>query len=224
MILPRDLASSSFLSLSLSDPVNHRFVAYTWTNSVGKHDEAMSILRAGMEANPSRSVSLSKFLLILIFIYSFLLTFAYAEAQELKKEYEDVRVTFDKLLVTLQTQLERLAAASPPTPPAAGQNGFTDAFGNGTGNGSGTTAGTQSTNTSFNSSSSFEHSGKPETTELTERKAEYGLAYIVYLRFARRTEGVKASRAVFGRARKDRWAPWEVYEAAGVYIIFFACM
>ena len=31
-----------------------RFMAYTWTNSVGKHDEAMSILKAGMEANPSR--------------------------------------------------------------------------------------------------------------------------------------------------------------------------
>ena len=195
-------------------------MAYTWTNSIGKHDEAMSILRAGMEANPSRSGSFPKRLPILIFIYSFILTFAYAEAQEIKKEYEDVHATFDKFLTTLQAQLERLAAASPSTPPAAGQNGFTDAFGNGTGNGSGTTAGIQSTNTSFNSSSSLEYSGKPETTEFTERKAEYGLAYVVYMRFARRTEGVKASRAVFGRARKDRWAPWEVYEASGVYTPF----
>ena len=31
-----------------------RFMAFTWTNSVGKYDEAMSILKAGMEANPSR--------------------------------------------------------------------------------------------------------------------------------------------------------------------------
>ena len=31
-----------------------RFMAYTWTNSIGKYDEAMSILKAGMEANPSR--------------------------------------------------------------------------------------------------------------------------------------------------------------------------
>ena len=30
------------------------FMAYTWTNSVGKHDEALSILKAGLEANPSR--------------------------------------------------------------------------------------------------------------------------------------------------------------------------
>ena len=34
-----------------------------------------------------------------------------------------------------------------------------------------------------------------------------GLPYIVYMRFARRTEGVNTSRAVFGRTRKDRWAP-----------------
>ena len=29
-----------------------------WTNTIGKHDEAMSILLAGIEANPFRSVSL----------------------------------------------------------------------------------------------------------------------------------------------------------------------
>lgn len=32
-------------------------MAYTWTNSVGKYDEAMSILRAGLEANPTRYVA-----------------------------------------------------------------------------------------------------------------------------------------------------------------------
>ena len=31
-----------------------QFMAHTWTTSVGKHDEAMSILKAGKEANPSR--------------------------------------------------------------------------------------------------------------------------------------------------------------------------
>jgi len=30
------------------------FMAYTWLNSVGKHDEALATLRAGLEANPSR--------------------------------------------------------------------------------------------------------------------------------------------------------------------------
>ena len=33
---------------------DNRFMAYTWMNSVGKHDEAISIIRAGLEANPCR--------------------------------------------------------------------------------------------------------------------------------------------------------------------------
>jgi len=44
----------ALLSLSLpSYPVNQRFVAYTWIKCVGKHDETISILRAGMADNPS---------------------------------------------------------------------------------------------------------------------------------------------------------------------------
>ena len=32
------------------------FMAYTWTSSVGRQDEAMSILKAGIEANPTKYV------------------------------------------------------------------------------------------------------------------------------------------------------------------------
>jgi cleavage stimulation factor subunit 3 len=35
-----------------------RYMAFVWTNSVGKTDEALGILRSGMEANPSRYVVL----------------------------------------------------------------------------------------------------------------------------------------------------------------------
>lgn len=52
--------------------------------------------------------------------------------------------------------------------------------------------------------------------ELRDRRTEYGVAWIVYMRFARRAEGVKSARAVFGKSRKDRWTPWEVYEAAAL--------
>ncbi|KAH8101056.1 hypothetical protein DFH11DRAFT_1669019, partial [Phellopilus nigrolimitatus] len=37
-----------------------------------------------------------------------------------------------------------------------------------------------------------------------ERQREYGLVYIVYIRFALRAEGVDASRAVFWKARKNK--------------------
>jgi len=31
-----------------------RFMANTWANSVGKHEDALLFLKAGLEANPSR--------------------------------------------------------------------------------------------------------------------------------------------------------------------------
>ncbi len=55
--------------------------------------------------------------------------------------------------------------------------------------------------------------------ELAEKRAEYGLVYICYMRFMRRTEGVQKSRVVFKIAREDCWTPWEVYEAAGEIIV-----
>ena len=46
------------LPYSLSDLVDNRLMTYTLVSSVGKPDEVMSILRAGMEPNPFRSVYL----------------------------------------------------------------------------------------------------------------------------------------------------------------------
>lgn len=68
---------------------------------------------------------------------------------------------------------------------------------------------TQKTNTSLTSDIS------PLAKEMRERRQEYGLVYIMYIRFALRAEGVDASRGVFSKARKDKWTPWEVFEAAG---------
>ncbi|RDB20367.1 mRNA 3'-end-processing protein RNA14 [Hypsizygus marmoreus] len=175
------------------------FMAYTWSSSVGKHEEAMSILRAGMEANPT----------------SFLLTFAYAEAQESKKEFQDVHATYDKFLSALRADLEVLEARTKATEASFTSNGSAaPAIGGVVAPTGITEAGTSSQNSSFNTQSSDEK--PPKSSELAERRTEYGLAYIVYMRFGRRAEGVKSSRAIFGKARKDRWAPWEVYEAAAL--------
>ena len=40
------------------------------------------------------------------------------------------------------------------------------------------------------------------------------------MRFGRRSEGVKSFRGIFGKARRDRWIPWEVYEASGLCFSF----
>jgi len=59
-----------------------------------------------------------------------------------------------------------------------------------------TEAGVQSTNSSFNTQASDEK--PPKHTELHRLKTEYG-----YMRFGRRSEGVKSLCGIFGKARKD---------------------
>lgn len=59
-----------------------------------------------------------------------------------------------------------------------------------------------------------------KATELSERKTEYGLVWIMYIRFAHRAEGLKSSRVIFGKARKEKFTPWEVYEAAGPFCAY----
>ena len=52
--------------------------------------------------------------------------------------------------------------------------------------------------------------------ELNEMRAELGVVWIMYMRFARRSEGLKPARGIFGKARKDKHVSWNVYEAAGM--------
>ena len=40
------------------------------------------------------------------------------------------------------------------------------------------------------------------------------------MRFGRRSEGVKSLRAIFFKARRERFIPWEVYEASGSFSSF----
>lgn len=143
-------------------------------------------------------LSISRASVIDAFMSSYLLTFAYVEVMEQKKDYAEVHATFEKFLGLQSKILDELQKNSPD--PANGS--FNE-----------TQPASQSTNASYNSQSSDERSPKP--TELQERRTEYGLAYIFYMRFARRAEGLQALRKVFGKARKDKWAPWEVYEASG---------
>ncbi|GBE79055.1 hypothetical protein BKA93DRAFT_785197 [Sparassis latifolia] len=176
------------------------YMAYAWTNSIGKTDEALALLKAGIEANPS----------------SFVLNFAYAEALETHEKFAEVHATFDKFLEVLRGDLEviesRVSSAnssfSSNISCSATQTDF----------GQTQTAllpsGIQSQNSSFNTQVSDEK--PPKSKELADRRTEYGIAWIVYMRFARRAEGLKSSRAVFLKARRDRWTPWEVYEAAAL--------
>ncbi|OSX60713.1 hypothetical protein POSPLADRAFT_1183237 [Postia placenta MAD-698-R-SB12] len=178
------------------------YMAYAWNHANGKQEDALTILKGGIDANPS----------------SFVLNFAYAEAQELNQNFAEVHATFDKFVDVLRRDLEEIEArvSSANSSFSSNTSGATEAanpteaalaFGL-------PTPGTQSQSSSFNTQVSDEK--LPKSKELAERRTEYGIAWIVYMRFARRAEGLKTSRAVFGRARRERWTPWEVYEAAAL--------
>lgn len=62
----------------------------------------------------------------------------------------------------------------------------------------------------------------PKAKELEERRKEFGLVYTMFMRFARRAEGLKSSRAVFAKARREALIPWEVYESSGTFRFFFS--
>ncbi|KAJ7020973.1 hypothetical protein C8F04DRAFT_973367 [Mycena alexandri] len=80
-----------------------RFMAYFWTTSVGRKDEGLAILKAGLEANPD----------------SFALTYAYAELLEKKKDpcdFTEIHSVYERLLRVLRVELERLTAVVSDSP------------------------------------------------------------------------------------------------------------
>ncbi|OJA19184.1 hypothetical protein AZE42_13580 [Rhizopogon vesiculosus] len=143
-----------------------------------------------MEANPT----------------SFLLHFVYCELQESHKEHAEVTATFDKFLDALRAELDELEHRVNP----ANSSFASDASGRTVpntsalvGNGSGSLeAGTVSNNSSFATQSSDEKPSKVK--ELSDRRQEYGVVWIMYIHFARRALDLETFRAVFAKARRDR--------------------
>ncbi|KAH9045764.1 hypothetical protein EDB85DRAFT_1908267 [Lactarius pseudohatsudake] len=167
------------------------YMAYVWTNSIGKTEEAVNLLKAGIEANPM----------------SFLLNFACAEALELQGNLEEVHKVFERFLEALRRDLDNHEARI-----------VTSATSSTVSTGAADIPNSQGTevipaNASFTTQTDEK---PPQNKELSEKRQEYGLAWTVYMRFARRAEGLKSARAVFAQARRDKWTPWEVYESAAI--------
>ncbi|KAH9478817.1 mRNA 3'-end-processing protein RNA14 [Psilocybe cubensis] len=160
--------------------IRMRFMAYTWTNSIGKNNKALLILKAGLDANPS----------------SFLLNFAYAEALEINKDHAEVHATYEKFLGILRANLDRLKKTSKPDATASA------------------IISEPRSNVPLVSLQELQEDKMPKTTELEKHRTEYGLAWIMYMCFGMRAEDVKAFQTIFGKARRDLWLSWEIYEAA----------
>lgn len=139
-------------------------------------------------------------------IISFLLNFACAETLELQGNLEEVHKLFERFLEALRRDLDAHEARIVPSATSSTvSTGAMDA------------PSSQSTEIiPANASFTTQTDEKPlQCKELAEKRQEYGLAWTVYMRFARRAEGLKSARSVFAQARRDKWTPWEVYESAG---------
>lgn len=146
-------------------------------------------------------------------ISSFLLNFAYTEVQEIAGNYDEVHRAYEKFLEVLRVDLETLEAKikaeqvqdATSTPPS--------------GDIVMATADTGTVVAAVGRTTPQAEENKPEkpvkNKEVDERRKEYGLAWTMYIRFARRAQGSASSRPVFAKARRYKWTPWEVYESAG---------
>ena len=145
-------------------------------------------------------------ILLLMQLPSFVLNFAYAEALELQGNFAEVHAVYEKFLGILRKDLEAIEAkinASNSSSSSKDSNAMDVT----------PQPGTQSQHSSFNTQSSDDR--PPKNKELTDKRTDYGIAWIMYIRFARRAEGLKSARNVFGKARRDRLTPWEVHESEG---------
>jgi cleavage stimulation factor subunit 3 len=170
------------------------YMAYEWHRSVGKEADADAILKSGLEANPT----------------SFVLNFVHAEALEQKGSLPEVHDLYMAFLTKLEVELEEVEArtASADSSIAPDPNVTVNES-------SASLAPNQSQISSQGSQSSQVVVEDKKTKELTDRKAEYGVVWIRYMRFARRASGALAGRDVFKKARQSKWLPWEVFDAAG---------
>ncbi|ETW84749.1 hypothetical protein HETIRDRAFT_473483 [Heterobasidion irregulare TC 32-1] len=177
------------------------YMAFMWTNSVGKTEEAINLLKSGIEANPS----------------SFLLNFAYAETLEVAQNFSEVHAVFDRFLEVLRRDLEALETRINSAGSSNSNLAINDSQADTTLPNEG---GTQSNSGSFQTQPADDK--PPKSRELADRRTEYGLVWTMYMRFARRAEGLKSFRAVFAKARRDRWTPWQIYESAA--LVEYHCM
>lgn len=169
-------------------------MAYEWTVKATTKAQAFKILEEGISANPT----------------SFVLNFAYAEALELDgaDNYSAVHRVFTTLLSGLRARLEARQTFSRNSGVAAGgdnqgQNKWPD-----------TVQQVAQGAEGFDAHAVDDGSTSTSEKDFASRRHEYGLAWIMYMRFARRAEGTKSGRETFGKARQDDLIPWQVYEAA----------
>lgn len=171
--------------------------AATYHYTAGRDDEGLAFLKAGVAAVPK----------------SFLLTFALAEKEEDNRNYADCHKIFDQLIgrvnveiddLTKQVEREIEIARGPEVPITAQHDLEID--------------GEESDVARL--VREREERGKAvahrRKHDVDAAKTAAGIAWVMYMRFARRAEGLKAARGVFGKARKSPYVTWHIFEASAL--------
>ncbi|WVQ71644.1 hypothetical protein IAR50_001184 [Cryptococcus sp. DSM 104548] len=174
---------------------------------LGQNDKekAVELVKAGVEACPK----------------SFLLTFAYAELEEERKEYATCHALYSNLISRLNPEVDQLrievakeveTARGPPIPNAekvqsAAAAGDVDMDGN-------------DVQAIQKLVDEREERGRlvaeRRGRDVEELMVGISVVWNMYMRFARRAEGIKSARAVFGKARKSPHLTWHVFEASAM--------
>ncbi|WWC61133.1 uncharacterized protein I303_103712 [Kwoniella dejecticola CBS 10117] len=172
--------------------------AATYYLKQDKKDEAAEILKAGVQACPK----------------SFLVTFALAELLEDLSQYPAVHELYQNFLTSLTPEINDLKktiereveiAKGPEIPPVSGDDVNMD--------GDGMSEHQRMVEERDNRGKLVEERRGKQVEELMKG---VNLGWIMYMRFARRAEGIKAARAIFGKARKSPYLTWHVFEASAM--------
>ncbi|KAJ9116457.1 hypothetical protein QFC22_004899 [Naganishia vaughanmartiniae] len=179
------------------------YAAANYYQTQDKMDDMLAYIKTGLEANPS----------------SFLLTFAFAEQHEVKRDVAACKGAFDRLIALQGKQIDKLkdvieaeaeAARGPPMDETEQKR--------------------------MKEEEDIEIDGEPtdlrkrfleraargkavidrRQPELNELLTSVGVIWNMYIRCMRRSEGLKAARSTFTSARKSPYISWHVYESSAL--------
>ena len=176
------------------------FDAANYCIEINKLDDAAVMLKQGMEALPT----------------SCLVHFAYTELEEVRKQDGEARSAFESLLANLdqriqkvqfkaEDQIDELNEREKVNKPPEKELAEMDA--------------------------DAKESLKKQTAEFAERRKAFedkrnalvaelkeavSLTWVEYMRFTRRSEGIKPARLIFAKARKSPHCTWHVYAASAL--------